>query len=61
MEKRFINYNITYGNLKRNRKMFAKNAILRTNIKGNIIGILSKHHKRLNIVFKQDKLFSSIE
>lgn len=60
-KKRFINYNITYGNLKRNRKMFAKNAILRTNIKGNIIGILSKHHKRLNIVFKQDKLFSSIE
>ena len=61
MEKKYIDYNNSYGNLKVNRKMYNKKTKLKSNKKGNIIGILSKQLKKQNISFEKDKLFSSLK
>ena len=47
MEKKYINYNNSYGNLKVNRKIYNKKTNLKSNIKGNIIGILIKQQKKV--------------
>ena len=59
-KKKYINYSNSYGNLKLNRKMYNKKTKLKSNKKGNIIGILTKQEKKQKISFETDKLFTAI-
>ncbi len=59
-KKKYIEYSISYGNLKKNRKIYDKKIKLRSNLKGNIIGILEKKSTAIKMHYKKDKLFSNL-